>query len=162
MPVVSPLPELLENRQPVIVTAHSLAIDQAGPQSERVDGLDDQREAARPVVAVAGEQADAGRVAAGHQPIAVVLDLVNPVRAARWSFGGGRKAGLVEAGEHPLRESYDRGSAGDSDRTLFAGHHGLDGYAICRRRQSCRLRSAACAGSATVRAVSVIAPPAAE
>ena len=58
MPVVSPLPELLENRQPVIVTAHSLAIDQAGPQSERVDGLDDQREAARPVVAVAGEQAD--------------------------------------------------------------------------------------------------------
>src|SRR5258708_5783755 len=26
MPVVSPLPELLENRQPVIVTAHSLAI----------------------------------------------------------------------------------------------------------------------------------------
>ncbi len=98
MPVVSPLPELLENRQPVIVTAHSLAIDQAGPQSERVDGLDDQREAARPVVAVAGEQADAGRVAAGHQPIAIVLDLVNPVRAARRSFGGGRKAGLDEAG----------------------------------------------------------------
>src|SRR5260370_20035410 len=30
MPVVSPMPELLENRQPVIVTAHSLAIDQAG------------------------------------------------------------------------------------------------------------------------------------
>src|SRR5258706_15677083 len=98
MPVVPPLPEVLENRQPVIVKPPSLAIDQAGPQSERVDGLDDQREAARPVVAVAGEQADAGRVAAGHQPIAVVLDLVNPVRAARWSFGGGWEGGLGEAG----------------------------------------------------------------
>src|SRR5258708_25264178 len=98
MPVVSPLPELLENRQPVIVTAHSLAIDQAGPQSERVDGLDDQREAARPVVAVAGEQADAGRVAAGHQPIAIVLDLVNPVPAPPRAFGGGPEAGPDETG----------------------------------------------------------------
>ncbi len=67
-----------------------------------------------------------------------------------------KRVGSNMPGEHPLRESYDRGSAGDSDRTLDAGHHGLDGFAICRRRQSCRLRSAACAGSATVRAVSAI------
>jgi hypothetical protein len=49
-----------------------------------------------------------------------------------------KRVGSNMPGEHPLRESYDRGSAGDSDRTLDAGHHGLDGFAICRRRQSCR------------------------
>jgi hypothetical protein len=54
------------NRSAVQPLAHSLAIDQAGPQSERVDGLDNQREVARPVVAVAGEQADAASVAASH------------------------------------------------------------------------------------------------
>jgi hypothetical protein len=78
--VISALPELPEDRQPVIVATHSLAIYQAGAQSERVYGLDDEREAARPVVAVAGEQVEAGSVAAGHQAIAIVLDLVNPVR----------------------------------------------------------------------------------
>jgi ATP-dependent DNA ligase len=37
VPVASPLPELLEDWQPVVITAHSLAIDQAGPQPERVE-----------------------------------------------------------------------------------------------------------------------------
>src|SRR5260221_3713216 len=105
MPVVSPLPELLENRQPVIVTAHSLAIDQAGPQSERVDGLDDQREAARPVVAVAGEQADAGRGAAGHQPIAVLPDLVDPGPAARRAFRRGPEARVPATGVADLQSA---------------------------------------------------------
>jgi len=41
MPVVSPLPQLLEDRHPLLVTARSLAVDQAGPQLERADGLDD-------------------------------------------------------------------------------------------------------------------------
>jgi hypothetical protein len=72
--VVSPLPQLLKHRQPVVIAADSFAIDQAGSQTERIDGLDDQREAGRPVVAIASEQADAS---------SVVLELANPVRAAR-------------------------------------------------------------------------------
>jgi hypothetical protein len=38
------------------ITAHDLAIDQAGPQLEEVHGLDHEREAGRPVVAPAGDQ----------------------------------------------------------------------------------------------------------
>jgi hypothetical protein len=46
----------------------------------------------------AWDQPDAHRVAAGHQPVAVVLDLVNPVRAGRGLVGGGRETGLDEFG----------------------------------------------------------------
>src|SRR4051812_16361550 len=52
---------------------------------------------ANPVVAVAGDKADTQGIAAGHQPEAVVLDLVNPVGAGRRLVGGGRQAGLDEA-----------------------------------------------------------------
>ena len=34
---------------------------------------------------------------AGHQPIAVVFDLVNPVRARRWFVGARWEAGFNEA-----------------------------------------------------------------
>jgi len=44
------------------------------------------------------KQADAGRVSARHEAVAVVLDLVDPVRAGRRSVGSGREAGLDEAG----------------------------------------------------------------
>lgn len=40
----------------------------------------------------------ASRIAAHHQPQAVVLDLVNPIGTGRRLVGGGRKAGLDEAG----------------------------------------------------------------
>ena len=63
-----------------------------------IHGLDHEREAVRPVVAPAGDQPDADRIAAGHQPVAVVLDLVNPVGAGRRSVGGRREAGLDEGG----------------------------------------------------------------
>ena len=59
-----------------------------------VHSLHDEREAAGPVVAAAGQQPDAHGIAPGHQPIAVVLDLVNPVRARR-RFVGGRTGGRV-------------------------------------------------------------------
>ena len=66
-----------------LVAAHHLAVDQAGPHLSG-HGLDHKRAALRPVVAPAGDQPDAHRVAAGHQPEAVVLDLVNPTRGGRW------------------------------------------------------------------------------
>ena len=59
-----------------------------------VHRLHDQGEAARPVVAVAGKQADADGIAPGHQPIAVVLDLVDPIGAGRGLVGGRRQARL--------------------------------------------------------------------
>ena len=44
-----------------------------------------RREAVGPVIAVAGEAADdAGAIPAHHQPVAVVLDFMNPQRAGRW------------------------------------------------------------------------------
>ena len=52
----------------------------------RVDaerGLDNGREAVGPVMAAAREAADARAIPANHQPVAVVLDFVNPERAGR-------------------------------------------------------------------------------
>jgi hypothetical protein len=49
-------------------------------------------------VTVAGDQTNADRVSAGHQPIAVVLDLVDPIGSGWRPVGGGWEAGLYEAG----------------------------------------------------------------
>jgi hypothetical protein len=43
---------------------------------------------------VTGEQANADRIASGHQPIAVMLDLVDPIGSGGWPIGGRRKAGF--------------------------------------------------------------------
>ena len=79
------------------ITAQHLAVDQAGPDLEVVHSLDDERIARRPVVTPTGDQPDAHGVATGHEPEAVVLDLVNPVGAGRKLLGWGGKAGLDEA-----------------------------------------------------------------
>jgi hypothetical protein len=62
----------------------------------------------------AWDQPDAHRVAAGHQPIAVVLDLVNPVGAGRGAVGWGGQAGFDEArsvGGKPLTHTLDQHAA---------------------------------------------------
>ena len=66
-----------------------------------VHSLDHQRIASCPVIAVASDKPDAHRVAPGHEPEAVVLDLVNPVRPSRRLWGGGKQAGLKEV--RPVR-----------------------------------------------------------
>jgi hypothetical protein len=48
-------------------------------------------------VPVAGEQPDAHGIPACHQPIAVVLDLVDPVRPGRRALGSRGQARLDEA-----------------------------------------------------------------
>jgi hypothetical protein len=58
-----------------------LSIDQAGAYLVVVHGLGHQRIALRPVIAALGDEPDAHGIAAGHQPEAVVLDLVNPIGA---------------------------------------------------------------------------------
>ena len=55
-----------------------------------------QRIALRPVVAPAGDQPDAYRIAPGQQPETVVLDLVNPVGAGRGLAGWGWEAGSMK------------------------------------------------------------------
>jgi hypothetical protein len=47
-------------------------------------------------MAVAGEQANADRVSPGHQPIAVVFDLVDPIGTRGRAVGGRRKAGFYK------------------------------------------------------------------
>ena len=56
-------------------------------------GLGDQRKAVAPVVAVAGEQPHALALALDDQAVAVVLDLVKPIRAGRDLSAAGRDAG---------------------------------------------------------------------
>jgi len=48
--------------------------------------------------AVAGEAADPRVIPANHQPIAVMLDFVDPQRAGRWPRHPRRLAGCDEAG----------------------------------------------------------------
>jgi hypothetical protein len=83
---------------------------------------------------VAGEQPDAGRIAADHEAEAVVLDLMNPPGALWRTLGGGRQAGLDEAGRRPVdtqkheknryrasaRESNPGGDHADTRHTLTA------------------------------------------
>jgi hypothetical protein len=89
-----------EHRESVLIAGDRLAIDQAGTHPEPVNGLDDERIARSPVVPIAGQQADAGWVSARHQAIAVMLDLVNPVRAGRSAVGWGWEAGFDKTGGH--------------------------------------------------------------
>ena len=52
---------------------------------DAVGSVNDGREAVGRVMAVAGEAADARAIPAHHQPVAVMLDIVNPERAGRRS-----------------------------------------------------------------------------
>ena len=64
----------------------------------RSSGVNDSREAVGPVMTVAREAANARAIPAHHQPVAVVLDLVNPQRAGRWPRRPRRQAWFDEAG----------------------------------------------------------------
>jgi hypothetical protein len=76
-------------------------------QIERIE------EGFRLVTAVAGDQPDADRIAPCHKPVAVVLDLVNPVRAGRGLVGGGRETGPDEfgVGGKPFTHKLDQHAA---------------------------------------------------
>jgi hypothetical protein len=71
-------PQRMEVQHPVIAGDHDLAVDQERLRLEAGGGFDNSQEAGRPVMAVACEAADARAIPAHHQPIAVMLDFVNP------------------------------------------------------------------------------------
>ena len=80
-----------------IRNAHrGLAVDGRVPR-QGGHGPANQRLAVSPVVAAPGEQTDAVAVTAGDQSIAVVLDLVNPLRADRRLGRKRRNAGSDKA-----------------------------------------------------------------
>jgi hypothetical protein len=60
---------------------HRLAIDHERRVPIAQRSLDDQWVSPAPVVATAGEQTNAFALALNNQPVAVVLDLVNPFRS---------------------------------------------------------------------------------
>jgi hypothetical protein len=57
------------------------------PHLEMVHRLDHQREAVRPVIAASSDEPDADGISPRHKAIAVVLNLMNPVCAGRWTVG---------------------------------------------------------------------------
>jgi hypothetical protein len=103
-----------------------LSIDQAGAYLVVVHGLGHQRIALRPVIAALGDEPDAHGIAAGHQPEAVVLDLVNPIGAGRGLVGRRWEAGFDaarpvsgQALTHTLNQHAANlgGGGGESSRT---------------------------------------------
>jgi hypothetical protein len=97
----SSVPQRMEVRRPVVVRDHGLAIDQKRCRLEVERGINDGRETVCPVMAALGEAADARAIPPHHQPVAVVLDLVNPERAGRWDGHLRRLARFDEVGWTP-------------------------------------------------------------
>jgi hypothetical protein len=89
-------------RDAVDAEQHSLAVDHERARSVPQRGLDDQRIAVGPVVAIAGEQPDALAFALNDQAVPVMLDLVNPVRTGRNLGSARRDAGLEGALGHAV------------------------------------------------------------
>jgi hypothetical protein len=92
--------QAVEIRDAVDAEQHSLAIDDERARSIAQRRFDDQRIAVGPVVPVEGEQPHALALALDDQPVAVVLDLVDPVRTGRDRRSAGRDAGLEESFGH--------------------------------------------------------------
>jgi hypothetical protein len=65
----------------VVAGDHRLAVDQERRCLDAERGGNDGRETIGPIMAVAREAADARAIPANHQPVAVVLDFMNPERA---------------------------------------------------------------------------------
>jgi hypothetical protein len=90
--VVPPAVQVVKDRQAVGATTPGLAVDRGRGGRERGHGLDYAGVAVGPVVAAPGEQADPAVTLAGDPAVAVVLDLVNPLRTDRGLRYTGRDA----------------------------------------------------------------------
>jgi hypothetical protein len=64
-----------------------------GTDPKRPQGLDYPRILGGPIVAASGVEPDPIAVPSGNEPVSVVLDLVDPCRAAGSLLGGARQAG---------------------------------------------------------------------
>src|ERR1700686_5874439 len=93
--------QVVEDGHTGIVAIDRLAVDCGRCDRKRGHSFPDAWIALGPVVAAAGEQAPPAGALARDEPVAVVLDFVNPLRA-HWRLRGlGRDARFDDAG--PLR-----------------------------------------------------------
>ena len=121
-------PQRMEVRRPVVADNHDLAVDQERGGPEMRGSFDDSREAVGPVIAVTGKAADdAGAIPAHHQPIAVVLDFMNPQRAGRWLLRLRRQAWFDEAEGMPHSHSRRLGQRRFNDGLPLVTHQLLHG-----------------------------------
>ena len=86
-PIVSPIPDALEGRDPVLAARDRFPVDDARPRAQPGEGLDDEREAVGQAVPRAAIEIHPLAIYAGDHPEAVVLDFVQPLLA------GGRLRG---------------------------------------------------------------------
>ena len=96
-PVLTPVSQPVEHREPIVVASYGLAIDQARRSLERECGALDQGEAAGPIMPVAGGKPHAPRVAAHEHSEAVVFDFVQPPSPGQRPLNGARQARLDNA-----------------------------------------------------------------
>jgi hypothetical protein len=133
--LVPPVAQELEGGHALLITTHHLAVDQAGPDLEVIHGLGHQRVAVRPVVTPPGNQPDAYGIAPGHEPVAVMFDLVNPVGAGRELVGGGWETGFDEArpvGGQAFTHTLDQHAANSRSRGEESSRHlCASGLLIC-------------------------------
>src|SRR5829696_4418890 len=88
-------PDLTEVGQPVPAMSARLAVD--GAVGQRPKRVSDGRELTAPVPAVSAPQANLVAALHGNDAVAVVLDLVNPLRPAGSALREGGVAGLDKA-----------------------------------------------------------------
>src|SRR5262249_41458218 len=100
--------QIVEARNAGSVLDHDLAVDIGGGEAEPGERLDDAREARSPVEPGAREQLDLAAVDAGADPVAVVLDLVHPLGAARRPFAQRRETGLQKHRQQAFLRSAHR------------------------------------------------------
>ena len=102
---------------------------------DAVGSVNDGREAVGPVMAVAGEAADARAIPAHHQPVAVMLDFVNPERAGRRSGHLRRQAWLDENRGHRGHAAAARSSLSAPRMTILSASSGNGCNALARFRR---------------------------
>jgi len=79
----------VEDGEPVVLADYANTIEQERTDAELLNTFHDTREAMGPICAAPRVDPHAIARPAHHEAIAVVLDLMNPVRAGRRSVGGG-------------------------------------------------------------------------
>jgi hypothetical protein len=120
----APGAQRMEVRPPAIADNYRLTIDQERCGVDAEGGINDSREAVSPIVAVAGESANAGAIPPHHQPIPVQLDFVNPERAGRRSSHLRRQAGCDEGGTAHDHAAAARSSLSAPRMTILSASSG--------------------------------------
>jgi hypothetical protein len=83
LPIIRPAMQLLEHGYAGLIATDCLTIDRRGCRRQRRHGRVDARIALSPIEVAAGEQTHPAPPLAGDQAVAIVFDLVNPLRSDR-------------------------------------------------------------------------------